>query len=165
MDRRNIRRSLCRASVTAPSCSMPSTKDTKACRSDHPLSTLSGLHQPRAAQARKTSRPLHGVIHDGEHSRLLWETLLLHGLNRTEAAESRQGPSCRSDHPLSTPSGLHQPRAAQARKTSRPLHDVIHDGRHSRLLWETFLLHGQSTHQCCTIQARPIVHQSDAIMH
>ena len=102
MDQRNIRRSLCCASVTAPSCSMPSTKETKACRSDHPLSTLSGLHQPRAAQSRKTSRPLHGVIHDR---------------------------------------------------------------RHSRLLWETLLLHGQSTNQCCTIQARPIVHQRYAIVH
>ena len=51
------------------------------------------------------------------------------------------------------------------RMTRRPLHGVIHEGRHGRLHWETFLLHGQSTNQCCTIQARPIVHQHEAILH
>ena len=102
MDHRTIRRSVSCASITPPSCSVPSTTETNACRSGHPLSTLSGLHRRWAAQARKTSPPLHGVRHD-----------------------------------------------------PRP----------SRLRWETLLLHGQSPNQCCTMQARPIVHQRYAIVH
>ena len=56
-----------------------------------------------------------------------------------------------------------QPKARK--KRGRPLQAVISHRRQSRLLWETLLLQGQSTNQCCTIQARPIVHDHGAYVH